>query len=590
MLASVVGVTASLAARAAAVFAAAGVLDEAAPLLVPLGWLGDVAEPDVGASLGDAHQALVTPDERRRRGVHYTPSAVAAGLARVALADAPTSARVCDPTCGGGAFLVAAAEVLHHRGDPVARIVAEQLHGIDLDPAAVAVARLEVARWALAGTGALHVIPEAHLVAGDGLVDGLEPAGFDAVLGNPPFGSQLRGATVRDPARRAAVHEALGLGALGYADDAGLFLVRACDLAAPGGVVTLVLPRSLLAARDGVPVRRAVQERAEWEGVWVGGDDVGFAAAVQVWAPILRIRGGRARATTSIRRYVGPSVEPVDVVDRPPEPTSWAPFVADLTGGHALDLAREGACASERLGDVATATAGFRSQFYGLIPHVVDGLPEAPDAEHPGLVTTGAIDPLHLRWDEGPVRFGGADHRRPVVDLVALRADDPALASWVSDRLVPKVLVASQGRVVEAVLDEAGLLVPSTPVVSVEPRPDATVSAAHCAALLSSPVASAWIHQQAAGSGLGAGRCRVSARLLADLPLPADRAAWDVGAQCARAATAAAALGDADAWAIAQGQGAEAMCRAFGIDNDHPVVAWWRSASPGWRHARPWTP
>ena len=145
-------------------------------------------------------------------------------------------------------------------------------------------------------------------------------------------------------------------------------------------------------------------------------------------------------------------------------------------------------------------------------------------AEHPRLVTTGAIDPLRLRWGDTSIRFGGADRRRPVVALAAPASSDPGLASWVGARLVPKVLVASQGRVVEAVLDEVGHLVPSTPVVSVEPRPGVDVTPAHLAALLSSPVASAWVHRQAAGSGLGAGRCRVSARLLTGLPLPADRA------------------------------------------------------------------
>jgi predicted RNA methylase len=577
-------------ASAAAVFAAAGLLDEAASLLEPLGWDGELADATSEASsLGEAYQSLVDPTERRRRGVHYTPSEVAAGLVRAALRDASPSARVCDPTCGGGAFLVAAAEVLRQLGAPVERIVAEQLHGVDLDPTAVAVARLEVACWALAATGRLHVVPEAHLIVGDGLVDGAAGAPYDAVLGNPPFGSQLRGSTVRDAARRADVHRALELGPLGYADDAGLFLARACALAAPGGVVALVLPRSLLTARDGVAVRRAVGERAEWVGVWAGGDDVGFSAAVQVWAPLLRTRGGSTRRAGPIRRYVGASVVPADTVREPPGATSWAPLVADLAGGHDLDVERDCRCSDQRLGDVATATAGFRRQFYGLIPHVVEAPSVATHTRYAKLVTTGAIDPLHLRWGDTPIRFGGTDRRRPVVDLAGLGQDDPGLAAWVEARLVPKVVVASQGRVIEAVLDEPGELVPSTPVVSVEPRPDGGLSAAHLAALLTSPVAAAWVHRHAAGSGLGTGRCRISAGLLATLPLPADRAAWDTAAARARAATVAAGSGDAAGWEAAWWDGATQMCRAFGIEPDDPVVAWWRGGSPDWRDARPWT-
>ena len=54
--------------------------------------------------------------------------------------------------------------------------------------------------------------------------------------------------------------------------------------------------------------------------------------------------------------------------------------------------------------------------------------------------------------------------------------------------MVPKVLVASQTKVIEAVVDEAGRAVPGTPVVSVEPT-DPEVDVWHLAALLTSPVA-----------------------------------------------------------------------------------------------------
>ena len=119
-----------------------GLLDEATPLLRSLGWDGSTIEgpEDPGAR----HQDAFTDRERHLNGIHYTPTAVAQGLVRVALADIARDSRVGDPACGAGAFLLAAAEHLRTLGAPVARIVREQLFGADIDATAVALTRLEL--------------------------------------------------------------------------------------------------------------------------------------------------------------------------------------------------------------------------------------------------------------------------------------------------------------------------------------------------------------------------------------------------------------------------------------------------------------
>ena len=47
---------------------------------------------------------------------------------------------------------------------------------------------------------------------------------------------------------------------------------------------------------------------------------------------------------------------------------------------------------------------------------------------------------------------------------------EPAIAGWIAERLVPKVLVASQTKVIEAIVDADGVMIPCTPVVTVEPN------------------------------------------------------------------------------------------------------------------------
>ncbi len=87
----------------------------------------------------------------------------------------------------------------------------------------------------------------------------------------------------------------------------------------------------------------------------------------------------------------------------------------------------------------------------------------------------------------------------------------------------------SQTRVIEAVVDVDGRLLPSVPVVSVEPADPTDLW--RVAAVLLSPVASAWMLHHRAGSGLSDDTIRVSARSVTELPLPTDRDRWAEAAE-----------------------------------------------------------
>lgn len=563
--------------------------------------LGD--DPGPG-SVGRAHEVSVAAQERKARGVHYTPPAIADGLVVRSVAAStdqtgPVDLRIGDPSCGGGAFLLAAAEELRRRGGAPQAIVEEQLFGIDLDPVAVAVCRVELALWCAAHTGHVHLPPETHVVVADGLEarprtwPGWPVDGFDLVVGNPPFGSQLLRRTARDPARAARIVAAFGLPRMGYVDEAVLFLVAALDLVRVGGRVTMILPRSVLAARDAGEIRADLARRADLEELWIG-TGAEFVADVQVWAPSFRRRAARAveacadsAATPGpVARSIGATFHPVTPARGVlPEDASWGHLVGDLFDGFLLtdtDVLRH---ATETLSSVAELTAGFRSQFYGLAPHVVERAHIDSDRRRrtAQLVTSGVIDPLHDRRMTTAVTFAGRHLDVPVVDVSAVEAHDDRLGRWVNARLVPKVLVASQGAVVEAIVDTEGDLLPSTPVISVEPRPDLDVDVHLIAAALCAPVVSAWVRNVAAGSGLSARSVRVSARLLAAAPLPVDRDAWQRGAVLVREATAAARAGESELWHNRLDELAAVMTVAHGLEPDHPVVAWWHTQRPGWR-------
>jgi hypothetical protein len=209
------------------------------------------------------------------------------------------------------------------------------------------------------------------------------------------------------------------------------------------------------------------------------------------------------------------------------------------------------------VGDHAVLTANFRDEYYGLIPAVGD------HASGPRLVTSGAIDPDRCHWGTRPVTFNRRRFQRPRVDVSRL---DERMRRWAQRLAVPKVLIANQTRVVECVADRRGTMLPAVPVLTARPNVAGDRSLSALAAVLSSPLASAWLWHAAAGTGLSARTVRLRPALLAAVPWP--RGSLDA---------AIAAHEESDLAAASLG-----VHRAYGID-DHEggrLLDWWSSWLP----------
>lgn len=380
---------------------------------------------------------------RKQLGAWYTPPELVAAVVREAVFDG--ARRVLDPACGDGRFLRAT-------GLP------EQV-GVDVDPATAA-------------TGGY--------VCGDALRRDWGDERFDVVVGNPPFLSQLSRETTRGG------RSPFGGGP--YADAAGEFLALAVRLARPGGRVGLVLPQSLLSARDATAIRTAVDRVAALRWVWWSPTRM-FDAEVRVWAGVWEV----GAAPTPVRRAFGPTFAELPAIDMP---STWAGLIAGTTVAP-----HDGAV----LGDIARFSVDFRDQYYGLVGAVGD------DLAGPPLITSGLIEPGECLWGRRPVRFAKQRYAAP---RVALERLSPALRKWAGERLVPKILVANQTRVIEAVHDPRGEWLPGVPVITcITDQPERVL------AVLNSPGALEWVRHHAAGSGLSAESVRLSPRLLASIPL-----------------------------------------------------------------------
>lgn len=485
-----------------------------------------------------ADELAASAAERGARGAWYTPRAVAEAVTALAFPpkDRAVPSFVVDPTCGGGAFLVAVLDVFVDRGVSPTEALG-RIAGLDIDAGAVDTARRALQAWAdhhgaQVRPGCIH--------RGDALAEWPDhwPTP-DLIVGNPPFASPLRSSV--GPAGLPANAEAFRLrhrSELGpYADLAAIHLLNAAHrLDANAGRLAFVVPQSLIAGRDAAPLREWLAAHLPVDRIWITDDRV-FDANVRVCAPIL---DRQARRVGGVQ--------------------SWAEEAADAAG-----IPDPGVPAgADSLGSIADATAGFRDEYYALSQACVDG--DVGD-ERCRLATVGSIDPLVSYWGTRQTRLAKRRWDRPVVDEDKLPG---AMKPWFERQRVPKVLVPTQARILEPFVDRTGRWIPVTPLLSI------TTGPAHLdrvAALLLAPSVVAWAARRSFGAALAPGAIKLRAKDLLDAPLPADHAAWD------------------DAAAMVA-EGPEAVDRIAGrmqeaFDADPAVMRWWRVRRAGGRSRGP---
>lgn len=448
---------------------------------------------------------------RKQLGAWYTPDMLAGPMVawireQVGAAPAPGhTLRVLDPACGDGRLLAAVIDAMTPLGWSVDAV------GCDIDPAAVAAAATR---------------DRVRTIVIDALAHDWSGDSFDVIIGNPPFLSQMASETTRGGSSRH--------GGGPYADAAVEFLALAHRLVSErDGVVALVLPQSILGVRDAAAVRRRIDTTAELAWWWWEPEQTVFEAKVNVC-----VLGWRTPAVL--------------------EPPPWTRVVTDRIGVPTVDLDRLDVAGT--VGDRNLLNANFRDEYYALVPAVFDDT-DGAGAAHPEFVTSGLIDPGRCWWGERSVRFAKRRFERPRVEVARLEG---RFGAWAARKLVPKVMVANQTTVVEAVADPAGTALPGVPVTTATPHDGSVGKVWQTAAVLTSPIATAFAWQHGAGTGLSTRSVRVGPRSLAGIPWPAG----DLDA-----AVAALRTGDIERC------GSE-VCRAYGLA-DAALLTWWSDRLPG---------
>lgn len=225
--------------------------------------------------VGSMYERLISPEERHRYGQHYTPTPVVDLINSFAIAS--PQARVLDPACGGGTFLVRG-YIRKRLLDPAQdhSELLENIYGCDLMSYACHLATVNLAIRDLIDDdnfprihhgdflalepGAIfsyHPIRvQAHGLIIDKRPISIAPSYFDAVVGNPPYVSARE---LPDAAKRLYFETANrnwpGFAWRRSSDIYIYFFLQAARFLAAGGVMALLTQSAWLDTEYGFPLQ-----------------------------------------------------------------------------------------------------------------------------------------------------------------------------------------------------------------------------------------------------------------------------------------------------------------------------------------------
>lgn len=469
-------------------------------------------------TLGQVYEILIS--QPKRNGVFYTPRVVVEDMVQqtvgARLSEHPNSSiHILDPSCGGGIFLLVAYQFLldwflnfyltASKTSPISpqdvlypiersphnswrlttderqRILLDCLHGVDIDPDAVAVTRLglwlifleDCPDWGDRPLPDLtHTIQWGNtLLVADSSPPGcpsddsslwnhaptptLLSQGFDIVIGNPPYlDSEWMTATL--PHWRSYCTRCYQT-ARGNWDLFCVFIERALQLCKPGGLSSFIVPNKLASAEYAGRVRSLLTQEnrllrlRDYSRVPV------FAAAVYPLVYVVQTDCPDPAAQVwyeqmaDLERLVDSYPMPYRHYLRSPQ-SPW--LLSRRSGKSDLWKVLEQCDRLPRLGMVAqvlgAATVG---EAYSLQPLIQEN--NTPSHADWRLVNSGTLDRYRMLWGEKRLRYLGKTYLHPTVPQLC-QENLPVRRR--QQAMHPKLIVAGMSRQLECVADLTGAI------------------------------------------------------------------------------------------------------------------------------------
>ena len=207
-------------------------------------------------------EEMVDLQERGKNGVVFTPDYIADYILQHTIASpCPPNARVIDPACGSGSFLLPAAEHLHHiSGKPMREIISQHLYGIDISEDQTRRTRVLLTLLALLTDGTADGL-SFHVATADSLAcswtDLFGCPDFDYIAGNPPY-LNTHAISKKDTERLKKNFHTTRRGTfnLFYA-----FIEQSLRFLSERGALGFIVPNNYLSISSAEELRRLLNER-----------------------------------------------------------------------------------------------------------------------------------------------------------------------------------------------------------------------------------------------------------------------------------------------------------------------------------------
>ncbi len=197
--------------------------------------------PDHSNITGIIYQSILMEGDKSKLGMYYTPDKVVSEIIeRIALPEN----LFLDPCCGTGQFLLAFSDITDNP---------ENIYGIDIDPIAVNVARINLLMKFS------HIDFKPKIFCADSLLDFNESilmddmnrlSEFDCIATNPPWGSHFNKQELKN--LKIYYPEIFSGESFSY------FLVKSLRMLKAGGVLSFVLPESVLNVKMHSDIRKYI--------------------------------------------------------------------------------------------------------------------------------------------------------------------------------------------------------------------------------------------------------------------------------------------------------------------------------------------
>ena len=203
----------------------------------------NISIPERSNIAGIIYQSILMEGAKCKLGMYYTPDSVVSEITKRVTS---SGSKFLDPCCGSGQFLLSCADRLKNP---------ESVYGIDIDPIAVNIAKINL----IMKFPDIDFYPNVYCadflfdVDQNFLCDKLKLTEFDCIATNPPWGSHFTDSELKIFKQHYPE--------IASGESFSFFLVKSLKLLKKNGILSFVLPESVLNVKLHSDIRKYIYNR-----------------------------------------------------------------------------------------------------------------------------------------------------------------------------------------------------------------------------------------------------------------------------------------------------------------------------------------